>query len=138
MTISRHVLPRARPRRAAFTLVELIALLVVGAVLSAVVVTIAQQTMPHAGEETVVQVERQYDLLREVELLQSAYREAIEADELDLDALLADWTPANGDVDITVSEKTVSDASVTFTFSTRIRKVRFTDGDFTMDAYFAE
>lgn len=123
--------------RRGFTLIELIIMLVVGATLSALVLTIAQQTLPHFGEETVIQVERQYDLLREVERLQSAYREDIEDGDLNLATLLSSWTPGTGTTS-QVSTSTVSDTTGSFTYSTSIYKVRFSSGDYFMDAYFAQ
>ncbi len=123
--------------RRGFTLVELIILLVLGSVLSALVVTIAQETLPHFGEETVIQVDRQYDMLQEIERLQSAYREQIESGSLNLASLLSGWTPGAG-VTSQVSTVTVGASGGGFTYSTPIYRVRFSSGDYSMDAYFAQ
>jgi len=128
------------PRRArrGFTLIELIVVFVIGAVLATLVTTVAQQHMPHFGNETVIQVDRQYDLLREIERLQAAYRQQLEAGTLNLNTLLAGWTPDSTGVTLAVEAHTVSDTGGTFTFSTPLRKVRFTCGDYVMYAYFAQ
>lgn len=125
-------------RRRGFTLIELIILLLVGAAMAAMVVTLSYDLSPKFGNETVIHVDRHHSLLREAERMQAAYRRGLQNDNLNLQSLLNNWNTLSTDVSVTVSRVPVSDTSGSFTFSTTVYKVRLTNGDMSMDTYFAE
>ncbi|MBU1001962.1 MAG: prepilin-type N-terminal cleavage/methylation domain-containing protein [Proteobacteria bacterium] len=121
-------------RSAGFTLIEVIAALVVGLLVSTLLVELGF-FLKHSPE-ALDMVDTQYETLREMERVTSQYRNELENGTLNLSSLLTNWSAESG-VTLTKETVNVSATDGSFTFH-GIHKVQITKSGQSMTAYFTE
>ncbi|WP_461208250.1 type II secretion system protein [Desulfocurvus sp. DL9XJH121] len=119
-----------------FTLLEIILVLVVGMLLTALLVQMGYQAAEATRAMRMVNLE--FETIREAERVTAKYRKRIEENALNLDSLLNSWTADDG---VTMDSDPITvhstDGGYTFRYAT-IRRVTLTKDGQTMAAYFTE
>jgi prepilin-type N-terminal cleavage/methylation domain-containing protein len=130
--------------RPGFTLIEVILVLVIGALVSAMVITSLGFNLKRSAT-TVTQVDQQYQLIQKMELLTSYYRQGISAGTLDLNTFYNTYvnpgtcTVCIGNVDTGETGFITLTSTGASPFTTaQILQVTLRDGDQTVQSLFTE
>ena len=121
-----------RPR--GFTLIEVLATLVIGLLVSTLLIELGF-FLKH-NPEALSMVDTQFATMREMEKVVGEYRNELDDGTLNLNSLLNNWTTEQG---VTMNQETVSVSSTdgSFTFS-NVRRVRMIKNGQAVTAYFTE